>query len=114
MEQEPELQTGDDGRANRTSTHSPKWLTMAGLLSVAWLVYEATAQPALAAVVFCLKFGWDDWRIAVWLWRSDPNRGRSHACFWAYVAAGLWRVAITGTVLMFAIAAFLERPQPGR
>ena len=68
------------------------------LLIVAWLVFELTAQPALAVAAVCVKFGWEDFRTARWLRRSDPDRLRGRACFWLYVASGLWKTAITGTV----------------
>src|SRR5262245_14391990 len=83
------------------------------LLAVAWLIYELTAQPGLCAPVACAKFGWNDFLTARWLRRNDPHPGRGLACFWFYVASGLWKIALMAFFLMFAIlflAALLEQP----
>jgi hypothetical protein len=74
------------------------------LLLVGWLLYELTAQPALGVAAVCLKFGWDDFRTSWWLWLRDPNHGRGRACFWLYTASGLWKSAITASVMLFAFA----------
>lgn len=107
----------DEGRTARW--HSP--LTWSALIVAGWTLYELTTQPALAAVVICLKFGWEDFRTAFWLRRSDPYQARAKACFALYVASGLWKTAITATIMFFAIAvatAITERagprPQPGK
>jgi hypothetical protein len=79
------------------------WLTM-GLICM--LVYEVTAMPELGAAMACIKFGWDDFRSARWLRRTDPVRPRARACYWLYLAAGLWKAAATG-VLIFFLVVFL-------
>ncbi|MBI3462560.1 MAG: hypothetical protein HY000_05790 [Planctomycetes bacterium] len=79
-------------------------LTWSALLAIAWLVYELTAQPVLGAVVVCAKFGWDDFVTAVWLRRFDVDRFRGRACSWFYLAAGLWRIALTATAASIVIA----------
>ncbi len=91
--------TDDAGRAGDWRPH----LTWPALFLVAWLLYEATAQPGLAAVVTCAKFGWADLRAARWLRRVDPDRGRGRACFWFYLAFGMWKVAVLATAVMIAI-----------
>ncbi|MFO0930829.1 MAG: hypothetical protein U0736_27985 [Gemmataceae bacterium] len=40
------------------------WLT---LVAAGWALYELTHSPALASVLICCKFGWDDVRTAGWL-----------------------------------------------
>jgi hypothetical protein len=49
----------------RSRWHTP--LTWSALAALGLLVYELTAQPALGVSVLCLKFGWNDWRTALWL-----------------------------------------------
>jgi hypothetical protein len=78
-------------------------ITWSALLLLGWLVYELTAMPALGAFVVCFKFGWNDFRTARWLRRVDPLRPRGRTCFWLYVAAGLWKIALTGTLVMFGV-----------
>lgn len=76
------------------------------LLLVGWLLYELTTQPMLGAVAVCLKYGWEDFRAAIWLRRADPWRLRGRACFWLYLAWGLAKIAgVAGLMsLAFAIA----------
>jgi hypothetical protein len=81
------------------------WLSWTALAAVGLLVYELTTQPALGATMLCLKAGWRDLRTAVWLWRTDPNRGRGGACFWLYAASGLWKTALTGVAVFFTVSA---------
>jgi hypothetical protein len=79
------------------------WLLL-GLLAM--LVFELTANPALAVTVGCLKLGGDGLASAIHRWRADPDppRGRATALFLA--AWSLWRV--TGiAVLLFVLLAFL-------
>jgi hypothetical protein len=78
-------------------------LTWTVLLVFGWLLYEATAQPGLAAAITCAKFGWADFQAARWLRRVDPDRGRGRACFWFYLAFGLWKIAVLATVMMIAL-----------
>jgi hypothetical protein len=68
-------------------------VTWSGLLTASFVVYEVTNQPALGTAVMCLKFGWQDFKTARWLWRYDPWRARGRACWWMFVAWGLWKVA---------------------
>jgi hypothetical protein len=89
-------------------------LTWSALAALGFLVYELTAQPGLGAAVLCLKFGLNDVRTAWWLWRIDGNRPRARVCFWLYLASALWKVAITGTILTFAVPILdgLFNPRP--
>jgi hypothetical protein len=78
-------------------------LTWPVLLLIGWVLYEATAQPGLAAAITCAKFGWADFQAARWLRRVDPDRGRGRACFWFYLAFGLWKVAVLATAMMIGL-----------
>jgi hypothetical protein len=73
------------------------------LLALGWVIYELTAQPNLGVVIVCAKFGWNDARTAWWLRRRDPNGARGWACFWFYLASGLWKMAITAVIATFAV-----------
>jgi hypothetical protein len=90
-------------------------VTWTGLILVGWLLYELTAQPALGVVGVCLKFGWEDFRTAWWLRRRDPERHRGQACFWLYVANGLWKAAVVAFVMGFAMGMVADQiPGPRR
>jgi hypothetical protein len=85
-------------------------MTWPALLAIGWLIYEVTSQPNLGAAIICAKFGWNDFRTALWLRGADPVRRRARACFWFYLASGLWKMAITATLAIFAFA-FLAASQ---
>jgi hypothetical protein len=87
-------------------------MTWPALLAIGWLLYELTAQPNLGAAIVCAKFGWNDFRAALWLRRIDPHRRRARACFWFYLASGLWKMAITATLTIFAFAFLVASLQP--
>jgi hypothetical protein len=78
------------------------WLT---LLALAWVVYELTHSPAIASVLICLKFGWEDFLAARWVWRSDPLPARRRCLFWIYLAWGLWKTATVAFLMSIAFAA---------
>jgi hypothetical protein len=104
---------GDPGAQEGPPRRRPS-LLLPVLFGLGILIYELTAQPGLAAAIACTKFGWNDFLTARWLRRRDPDRRRGRSSFWLFVAAGLWKTAVTGVVVMFAVA-FLEgalrRPQ---
>src|SRR5205085_2578363 len=94
----------------------PRWarpFTWLGLLALGWAVYELTSRPALGAVAVCVKFGWEDFQTARWLWRTDPDRGRGQACFWLYLASGLWKTAVVAFVMSMAFTAVTPRAGNG-
>lgn len=88
-------------------------LTWPMLLGLGWLIYEITHKPALGAMAVCLKFGLSDFRTARWLSRIDEHRGRAQSCFWLYLATGLYKTAITGSVLAIGLTllAAILRPR---
>ncbi len=94
-------------------TRLPWWL----IAMVAVLVTELTTHPSVGVVVFCFKFGWNDFVTAIWLRRNDPYAVRGRICSWFYGASGLWRVCISGFALMFALVPFVAmveaRPAAG-
>src|SRR3954454_11024639 len=92
------------GRADDPPPRRRPSLVLPALLALGFVVYELTAQPGLGAAIACTKFGWDDFLTARWLRRRDPDRRRGRAEFWLFVAAGLWKTAVTGVVVMFAVA----------
>ena len=96
--------SGDSG----VLAHLPWWL----ILTVAFVVTELTAHPAIGVGVLCLKFGWDDFRTALWLRRRDPNRRRGAVCSWFYLSSGLWRVFLWSFSLMLVAIMFLMATEP--
>ncbi|MFN0056339.1 MAG: hypothetical protein ACKV0T_29690 [Planctomycetales bacterium] len=89
-------------------------------LTVAFLAFEFTAQPAISVVVLCCKFGWNDAVTGWWLRRTDPWVGRGRACFWFCLASAATKVILVafGLMMLFATALkAVEGPQqqgPGR
>ena len=61
--------------------------TWLGLLALAWIIVELTHQPALGAVAVCLKFGWEDFRTARWLYNTDPQLWRRRSFILAFATA---------------------------
>ncbi len=96
-----------------TDDARPPWwknpLSWAAVLFVGLAVYELTANPMLGTALVCIKFGWEDWRAAVWLVHRDPDRRRGNAHFWLYLSSGLWKVALTGTVMLLGLYAVIAR-----
>jgi hypothetical protein len=82
-----------------------------------FVVFELTADAALAIVLACLKFGWDETRIARRLKREDPNRDRGRVCARFYQAYALWKVSGVAFVAMFLVvfvqAGLIDRLAPG-
>src|SRR5262245_64316596 len=105
---EVEYEFASEGRPTR------RWqgpFTWTGLLAVGWVLYELTAQPALGVSAICIKFGWEDFRTALWLQRRDPHRLRGRACLWLYIANGLLKmtgVALAMTIAITCMGMYLE------
>jgi hypothetical protein len=96
----------------------PRWrlpFTWIGLLAVCFVVYELTRNPALGAVIVCLKFGWEDFRAAFWLYANDPEPWRRRATLWLYLGWGMWKTAIVAFVMTagFVMVRPLGVPAPG-
>jgi hypothetical protein len=84
------------------------------MLLIGLIVFEATSKPGWAAMSLCLKFGWEDFRTAFWLIRTDPYRKRGRVCWWLYMASGLWKVGVS-SFAMFVVIIILEGVlQPAR
>lgn len=73
----------------------PKVLWWAAVFAVGFIVTELTTHPVIGGVIACSKFGWGDFRNALWLRRTDPHRVRGRVCSWFYVAVGFWKIAFT-------------------
>ena len=84
------------------------------LLVVGWIIYEVTHQPAVAAMAMCMKFGWEDFRTARWLLRTDPSRSRGRTCAWLYIASGLWQAAVIGLAMVLLSVALDQVIQANR
>jgi hypothetical protein len=74
----------------------------------AWLILELTASPALPAVVLCLRRGSDDFLTGMWLWSTDPTRGRGRACAWFSFARGVTRIVVMAGILTVVVVKFME------
>jgi hypothetical protein len=66
--------------AGRAGRWQPR-LTFPVLLLIGRALYEATAQPGLAAAITSPKFGWADLLAARWRRRVDPDRGGARRAF---------------------------------
>ena len=99
-----------------TESRWPTILAWTALLLIALAVMEFTAHPAVGVMIGCSKFGWDDFRNAVWLRRVDPYRARGRVCSWFYIAVGFWKIAfISLPVLMLIVflVGFVEQNRAG-
>ena len=85
------------------------WLA---LVLIGCVIYELTQSPALGSVLVCLKFGWDDFLTARWLWRRDADRWRRASLFWLYLAWGLWKTAIVAFLMSLAFALVARQAGP--
>lgn len=79
------------------------------LFACGWVLFEFSAAPGVGVAVASLKFGWNDFLTAVWLRRRDPDRDRSAACFWFYVASGLWKITVVAFLLTILIGTAAEQ-----
>ncbi len=88
-----------------TSWLSKYWVIW---LVLAFIVFETTSQPALAAMLACVKVGWDDFTLARWLFRIDPNRRGALVRSSVFVAWGFAKIALTGTLVMVATIVVMD------
>jgi hypothetical protein len=95
-------------------TLSPRPVGWLMLLAIAWIVWEITHSPGLAAFFISLKFSLEDFLTARWIWCSDPHLQRRRAFFWLYASWGLWKSAIVAFAMCVTLAALVNpRAQPG-
>lgn len=73
-------------------------------LLTAVVLFELTANATLSVLAACLKFGWNDFRTALWLLRTDPEASRARACCWFYVASGVWKTAVVPILAVMVIS----------
>ncbi len=93
--------------AGRTwNWYVPWWL----LAALAFALIELKAKPAVGVIVLCLRFGFNDWRTAGWLCRTDPQPQRARTIWWFLVGSGLLRIFVIAVLvypLLCAICAGL-------
>lgn len=82
------------------------WVTLA---AAGWAVFELTRSPALGSVLIALKFAWEDFRSAVWLWRRDPLPWRRRATASLYLAWGLCKTGAVAFLMSFIFLLFMAR-----
>ena len=90
--------TEDDRLSRRRNRRLWFWFVV-----IAFVIFEATANPSLAVAFGCIKFGWHDFLRALQLKRDDPSRVRGKVCARFSTAWGLTKISLVATVLMFAI-----------
>src|SRR5690348_3139813 len=112
----PGNEPADDDYVAEGLPRRPSWLmSWPSFFVLAFVVYELTAQEWLGITLFCIKFGWEDFRTALWLRRRDADVIRAKIGFWTFASSGLWRAAICGVALMFVVAALHGRDRnPGQ
>ena len=82
---------------------------------LALLAFELTARPTISSVLLCGRFGLEDWQTGLWLWRTDPDKGRGRACGWFSFARGVTCVWVASLILLAVVlwlAILLPREGP--
>lgn len=97
----------DDDVFRIDEAERPSWFAVGDAWS--WLfpvlglaLFETFAHPAVAVAVACLKFGYADFRTALWL-RGDPNPIRGGALAPCYLTRGLFVSAGWGLLFAFLL-----------
>ena len=67
------------------------------------LLFELTADTAVASAVGCLEFGRTDFGTALWLRKHDPHPVRKSICLECYLIWGLLRVAVMSSLVLLTI-----------
>jgi hypothetical protein len=106
-----EVAAADAGGQTRWLRVRPPF-TWLGLLALAWLLIEITRQPALGAIAVCLKFGWEDFLTARWLYATDPHPARRRSTSWLFLAWGLWKTAVVAFLMSVGFALVAPRNPP--
>ncbi|MBX3441297.1 MAG: hypothetical protein KF774_02735 [Planctomyces sp.] len=65
----------------------------------ALVAFEWSADPLVASVVFCVKFGMPEFVVAIWLPIRDPSTTRGLICGLQYLSFGALKVLILGVLL---------------
>lgn len=99
----------DDDSNTKKSWISQYWVFW---LVLAFIVYETTSQPALATLIACIKVGWDEFSMAHWLLKVDPDRSRVVPKMALYIAYGLWKIAITSCLVLIGVFWMVRLIQP--
>lgn len=78
------------------------------------LLFLATKNPTVSAVVPALIAGWGSVNSGLWLQRTDPDRARAWICFAFQIAAGCWQAAAAAFASLFIsmVTAHLTRRGP--
>jgi hypothetical protein len=97
-----------DTTEEKPARHWHVAITWSTLILAGVILYELTNSPAVGTAALCSKFGWEDFKTAHWLRRFDRRRQRGRACWWLYVAWGLWKIGIAGLGVNFAIISGLS------
>jgi hypothetical protein len=84
-------------------------LSWLGVLAVGWVLYELTTRPMVGVMAVCTKFGWEDFRAAIWLRRRDPWPYRGRACFWLYLASGLLKTSLAAFLMCIGFGVVRQR-----
>jgi len=80
-----------------------RWIWLAGA-AVAFVFFRFTSNLSLSVLVACLRFGWADLRIAVWILRNDPRKNRACLLSLFEITLGAFRVVLAGGVAAFILA----------
>ena len=67
------------------------------------MLFRFTANLSLSVLVACLRFGWADVRIAVWILRNDPRRARACLLSLFQITVGALRVVLAGGAAAFIL-----------
>ncbi len=95
-----------EGTARQAGGGLQRWLwPLAGIAAV--IVFELTANLSLSAFVFCLRFGWADFRTVHWISNHDPHRGRRHSLYCFHAAIGALKIVLGGIVVAVLLTALL-------
>jgi len=88
------------------SRHYGRWLVVAGLIALGWLLF-----PPLAVATACLSVAARDFRTGRQLARSIPSKAGGTICARFTYAWGAWKLGAAAFALMFAsIALFVFAP----
>ena len=79
------------------------WLFRCSILAIGFILFDLTANAAVATAVACLEFGRTDFGTAWWLRRQDPDPIRRSICQRSYLTWGLGRVSLVGLNVFVAI-----------